>query len=104
MSRSPESVLLSRVLTFFGLFFVVALPILNRVWPSGWAWQPEQPAYLHMILSIYVHVGCVPPACRPRPGAASQPDLVYRVVKPGPRYRHGDPLRDRPRSDGPSLG
>ena len=37
MPRSPESRLLSRVLTFFGLFFVVALPILNRVWPSGWA-------------------------------------------------------------------
>lgn len=57
MPRSPESRLLSRVLTFFGLFFVVALPILNRVWPSGWAWKPEQPAYLHMILSIYLTLG-----------------------------------------------
>jgi hypothetical protein len=57
MSRSPEVRLLSRVLTFFGLFFVVALPVLNRVWPSGWAWQPEQPAYLHMILSIYITLG-----------------------------------------------
>jgi hypothetical protein len=27
------------------------LPVLNRIWPSGWAWQPEQPAYLHMIFS-----------------------------------------------------
>jgi len=57
MSRSSQSRLLSRALTLFGLVFVVGLPILNRVWPSGWAWQPEQPAYLHMILSIYVTLG-----------------------------------------------
>jgi hypothetical protein len=31
--------------------------VLNRIWPAGWAWQPEQPAYLHMILSIYVTLG-----------------------------------------------
>jgi hypothetical protein len=37
MPPSPQSRLLSRVLTFFGLFFVVALLILNRVWPSRWA-------------------------------------------------------------------
>jgi hypothetical protein len=30
---------------------------LNRLWPSGWAWQPEQPAYLQMILSIYLALG-----------------------------------------------
>ena len=57
MSPSPESRLLSRALTLFGLVFVVGLPILNRAWPGGWAWQPEQPAYLHMILSIYFTLG-----------------------------------------------
>jgi hypothetical protein len=57
MSPSPQSRLLSRALTFFGLVFLVGLPVLNRLWPSGWAWQPEQPAYLHMILSIYVTLG-----------------------------------------------
>jgi hypothetical protein len=57
MVPSSESRLLSRALTLFGLFFIIALPILNRVWPSGWAWQPEQPAYLHMILSIYLTLG-----------------------------------------------
>jgi hypothetical protein len=57
MTPSPESRLLSRALTLFGLVFVVGLPILNRAWPSGWAWQPEQPAYLHMILSIYFTLG-----------------------------------------------
>jgi hypothetical protein len=35
----------------------LALPVLNRAWPSGWAWQPEQPAYLHMIFSIYATLG-----------------------------------------------
>jgi hypothetical protein len=48
----PKTSLLSPVLTAFGLFFIVAIPLLNRIWPSGWAWQPEQPAYLHMIWSI----------------------------------------------------
>lgn len=57
MTASPESRLLSRALTAFGLVFAVGIPILNRAWPGGWAWQPEQPAYLHMILSIYVTLG-----------------------------------------------
>lgn len=35
----------------FGIF------VLNRLWPSSWAWAPEQPAYLHMILGIYVTLG-----------------------------------------------
>ena len=57
MSPSPQSRLLSRALILFGLIFLIGLPILNRVWPSGWAWQPEQKTYLHMILSIYVTLG-----------------------------------------------
>ena len=57
MSPSPASRLLSRALVLFGLVFVVGLPVLNRLWPSGWAWQPEQPAYLQMILSIYLALG-----------------------------------------------
>jgi hypothetical protein len=57
MRSAPPARLLSRALTVFGLVFLVGLPILNRVWPSGWAWQPEQPAYLHMILSIYATLG-----------------------------------------------
>jgi hypothetical protein len=57
MPLSPPSRLLSRALTIFGLVFLLGLPILNRLWPSGWAWQPEQTTYLHMILSIYVTLG-----------------------------------------------
>jgi len=47
----------SRALTAFGLIFIVGIVALNHLWPSGWAWQPEQPAYLHMIFSIYVTLG-----------------------------------------------
>jgi hypothetical protein len=57
VSPSPSSRLLSRALTLFGLIFLIGLPVMNRVWPSGWAWQPEQTTYLHMILSIYVTLG-----------------------------------------------
>jgi hypothetical protein len=57
VSPTPQSRLLSRALTLFGLVFLVGLPVLNRLWPSGWAWQPEQVTYLHMILSIYVTLG-----------------------------------------------
>jgi hypothetical protein len=80
MSPSPHSRLLSRALTLFGLVFLVGLPILNRLWPSGWAWEPEQPAYLHMILSILRDAGGIPPARCSRPCSASQPDLVHRLV------------------------
>ena len=41
----------------FGLVFIFGVFILNRIWPSGWDWQPGQPAYLHMILGIYATLG-----------------------------------------------
>lgn len=57
MSAAPSSRLLSRALTVFGLVFIFGIPVLNRLWPSGWAWIPEQPAYLHMIWGIYATLG-----------------------------------------------
>ena len=57
MSAAPPSRLLSLALTVFGLVFIFGIPVLNRLWPSGWAWVPEQPAYLHMIWGIYVTLG-----------------------------------------------
>jgi Family of unknown function (DUF6632) len=59
MNPPSPTPLLSRALTAFGLVFIFGIVALNRLWPSGWAWQPEQPAYLHMILSIYVTLGVV---------------------------------------------
>ena len=57
MTAPSRTHLLSAVLTAFGLFFIFGIVALNRLWPAGWAWQPEQPAYLHMILSIYITLG-----------------------------------------------
>jgi hypothetical protein len=57
MNATSPSPLLRPVLTVFGLVFIFGIFILNRIWPSGWAWQPEQPAYLHMILGIYATLG-----------------------------------------------
>lgn len=49
--------LLRPVLRVFGLIFIFGIPLLNRIWPSGWAWVPEQPAYLQMIWGIYATLG-----------------------------------------------
>ena len=57
MPPSRPSPLLRPVLTVFGLVFIFGIALLNRLWPSGWAWQPEQPAYLQMILGIYATLG-----------------------------------------------
>ena len=57
MSAPPSSPLLKRALVAFGLVFIFGIPLLNRLWPGGWAWQPEQLAYLHMIWGLYATLG-----------------------------------------------
>ena len=57
MTTASPSPLLRPLLIAFGLVFIFGIIILNRLWPSGWAWVPEQPAYLHMILGIYATLG-----------------------------------------------
>ena len=57
MNTPGRTPLLSGALRILGLIFVFGIVILNRVWPAGWAWRPEQPAYLQMVLSIYVTLG-----------------------------------------------
>jgi hypothetical protein len=57
MSSQSPSRLLRPVLIAFGLVFIFGIAALNRLWPSAWAWTPEQPAYLHMIWSIYATLG-----------------------------------------------
>jgi hypothetical protein len=57
MTATSPSPLLRPVLIVFGLIFIFGIFILNRIWPSGWARQPEQPAYLQMILGIYATLG-----------------------------------------------
>ena len=31
--------------------------LLTIVWPAGWVWHPNNPAYLQMIFGIYVTLG-----------------------------------------------
>ena len=57
MNGPSSSSLLRPVLRIFGLIFIFGIPLLNRIWPSGWAWVPEQPAYLQMIWGIYATLG-----------------------------------------------
>lgn len=57
MNSAARTPLLSLALRVFGVIFMFGIFLLNRVWPAGWAWQPEQPAYLRMILSIYFVLG-----------------------------------------------
>jgi hypothetical protein len=57
MNSAGRTPLLSLALRVFGVIFMVGILVLTRVWPSGWAWQPAQPAYLQMILSIYFVLG-----------------------------------------------
>ena len=54
---SQPSRVLSVALTLVGLIFIFGLYPLTVVWPSGWSWLPDQPAYLQMILGIYVTLG-----------------------------------------------
>jgi len=49
--------LLSGALTVVGLIFIFGIYPLTVLWPSGWSWQPDQPAYLQMIIGIYVVLG-----------------------------------------------
>lgn len=57
MNGTASSSLLRPVLRVFGFIFIFGIPLLNRIWPSGWAWTPEQPAYLQMIWGIYATLG-----------------------------------------------
>ena len=40
-----------------GGIFVIGVPLLMTVWPSGFGWTPAQPEYEQMIMGIYVTLG-----------------------------------------------
>ncbi len=40
-----------------GLTFIVGVPALMMLWPSGFAWEPRQPEYEWMIMAIYATLG-----------------------------------------------
>jgi hypothetical protein len=46
------------VLVLVGLIFLLGIyPLMMFLWPSGWRWQPNQPEYEQMILSVYATLG-----------------------------------------------
>jgi len=45
-------------LRVFGVFLIVGIyPLMNWIWPDGWAWEPRQTEYEQMIQGIYVTLG-----------------------------------------------
>ena len=54
---SPAVRTLRGALIVLGLTFILGIYPLTQVWPSGWAWTPDQPEYLQMILAIYATLG-----------------------------------------------
>ena len=49
---------LSIALIVFGAFLVVGVyPLMNWLWPSGWAWEPRQTEYEQMIAGVYATLG-----------------------------------------------
>jgi len=40
-----------------GISFSVGVPVLTRVWPDAWMWEPRQPEYEQMIVGVYVTLG-----------------------------------------------
>lgn len=49
---------LRSALMIFGLFLLVGLyPLMNWIWPDGWAWEPRQTEYEQMIQGIYATLG-----------------------------------------------
>lgn len=45
------------VLLLTGLAFALGVPVLTRVWPGAWMWEPRQSEYEQMIVGIYVTLG-----------------------------------------------
>ena len=49
---------LAIALIVFGAFLVVGVyPLMNWLWPAGWAWEPRQTEYEQMIAGVYATLG-----------------------------------------------
>ena len=40
-----------------GAVFIVGVPLLMRIWPDGFGWDPAQSEYEQMIMGIYATLG-----------------------------------------------
>lgn len=58
MGTSERLKPLKAALVVFGLFLLVGLyPLMNWLWPEGWAWEPRQSEYEQMIQGVYATLG-----------------------------------------------
>ncbi|MGD9603058.1 MAG: DUF6632 domain-containing protein [Gammaproteobacteria bacterium] len=49
---------LSITLRVVGVFLVIGVyPLMNWLWPEGWAWEPRQSEYEQMIAGVYATLG-----------------------------------------------
>jgi hypothetical protein len=57
MQQAEKLKYLKVALIVFGIFFIIGLPaMMIWVWPSGWAWTPQQPDE-QMIMGVYATLG-----------------------------------------------
>ncbi|MGH8515870.1 MAG: DUF6632 domain-containing protein [Panacagrimonas sp.] len=69
MSDQTRERFLRWALWVFGTFLMLGLyPLMNWLWPEGWAWEPRQTEYEQMIQGVYATLGVflVIAARRPR--------------------------------------
>jgi len=58
MNDTRKIALLSLALRVFGAFLILGVyPLMNWLWPDGWAWEPRQTEYEQMIAGIYATLG-----------------------------------------------
>lgn len=58
MNEETRMTYLRLALRVFGIFLVVGVyPLMNWLWPSGWAWEPRQTEYEQMIQGVYATLG-----------------------------------------------
>lgn len=57
MQTDKQLTILRGVLVVIGVIFLIGVPLLMMVWPSGWRWQPNQSEYEQMILGVYAVLG-----------------------------------------------
>lgn len=58
MTEAQREKYLALALRVFGVFLMIGVyPLMNWLWPDGWAWEPRQSEYEQMIAGVYATLG-----------------------------------------------
>ena len=58
MTEAQRNHYLAIALRVFGVFLIIGVyPLMNWLWPDGWAWEPRQSEYEQMIAGVYATLG-----------------------------------------------